>query len=541
MGKKFCEYILSNAKYSYGFERPVKAVAWSEYGAEYFEILKSKYKLEEKVSACGNSEYQKVTEITKWVTNLWSHDGANTPVSDDPLSILDEVTEQGKNFRCVEYGRVIHGCLCALNIPARVLGLMTRDAETRDSGAGHVAVEVYLKDLRKWVFVDGQYGITVSHCGVPLNAAELGATLDSAGDEIKNGLSCMILREESAAITKKDYFAWIHEYLFYMNTSYVTLSEGGEKKLFQMMLTPVGSKNPEVFQKKYPLRFDVYTHSAADFYLRPDLKLVNPPSKTVENVHHKTFYSGLLKQDVGYNIYLPPGYGQSGKKYPVLYWLHGMGGNESSDISAADFYQKKFLAKYTPPGENTNDTLEGTQSFEMLIVFVNGAETSGYKNAADGSLPMESIIIEELLPHIDSAYRTTASRSGRAVEGFSMGGHGALYFAAKYPELFCSAVAYACAYSFGKITGDAKTSANSIPYWINKNADALRGGSHIRLVIGDKDFLFEGNEAAHSFLTSMGVPHEYEVEPGVDHNLGVLYERYGEKGLLFHFASMKKV
>ena len=73
----------------------------------------------------------------------------------------------------------------------------------------------------------------------------------------------------------------------------------------------------------------------------------------------------------------------------------------------------------------------------MIAVFVNGlAGNTMYCDTPDGKYPVESVIMKDLIPHVDATYRTVASREGRAVEGFSMGGFGAAHFGFKYPEVF---------------------------------------------------------------------------------------------------------
>ena len=126
------------------------------------------------------------------------------------------------------------------------------------------------------------------------------------------------------------------------------------------------------------------------------MNFVNIPKETPSGVSHKTFFSKLVNQDVGYNIYLPPCYDETGEKYPVMYWLHGRGGNESSDIWVAE-----HIKNYNAGNAAAN---------QMIIVFVNGTESSGYRDSPDGSLPVESIIITELIPHIDDTYRTNPNR-----------------------------------------------------------------------------------------------------------------------------------
>ena len=67
---------------------------------------------------------------------------------------------------------------------------------------------------------------------------------------------------------------------------------------------------------------------------------MNPPATRPAGVQHRILHSKAMKRDVGYNIYLPPDYESSGRRYPVIYWLHGSGGNESSSLWIAEEYQK---------------------------------------------------------------------------------------------------------------------------------------------------------------------------------------------------------
>lgn len=278
------------------------------------------------------------------------------------------------------------------------------------------------------------------------------------------------------------------------------------------------------------------------------MNFINLPEKAPHGVLHKIFYSNLVKQEVGYNIYLPPDYVKTDKKYPVMYWLHGMCANESTELWVAEFFQKYYTDNKTP----------NLKTAQMIIVFVNGTPASGYWNAIDGSLPIESIIITELIPHIDNTYRTISTYTGRVIEGFSMGGHGALLYAVKYPNLFCSIVAYAG--SFGSVHLEDGTYGewedisglfldefeelyNRDPsliepfttyYWITKNADVIRRDLKIRIVVGRLDALFANNKKVHNLLDDMNIPHEYEIMQETDHDIHKMYTFCGERGLLFH-------
>src|SRR5947208_149311 len=79
----------------------------------------------------------------------------------------------------------------------------------------------------------------------------------------------------------------------------------------------------------------------------------------------------------------------------------------------------------------------------VIYVFPNGGYASMYEDRPREGVLAETLIVKELIPQIDTTYRTVGTRDGRAVSGFSMGGYGALRFAFRYPELFSSVVTVA--------------------------------------------------------------------------------------------------
>ena len=139
---------------------------------------------------------------------------------------------------------------------------------------------------------------------------------------------------------------------------------------------------------------------------------------------HKTFFSKAAGQKVGYCIYLPPDYDtDANKRYPVIYNLHGNGGSEWNRRQECTVLHEGILDGRWP---------------SMIMVFPNGGKTTFYKDSYDGKLPIETMFIKELIPHIDKTYRTIAKAEGRCIEGFSMGGRGSTRLVMKYPEMFCS-------------------------------------------------------------------------------------------------------
>lgn len=240
---------------------------WYESGAEnaYLVELRTKYPLDSVVRG-AKTDLERTQKIMGWVHSLWKHNGMNEPKKKDAISILEEVKE-GKQFRCVEYGIVTTACLNALGLKARVLGLQTSDVETRKSGAGHVVLEVYLNDLKKWVFLDSQWDVIPTCQGVPLNAVEF----QRAIAENYDGITLL----SSSNASKRSYTEWITPYLFYFSVGFdnrmgrdlVRETIDGKKSLF---LVPMGAKNPTVFQVKYKDESRMFTNSTADFYTSPN-------------------------------------------------------------------------------------------------------------------------------------------------------------------------------------------------------------------------------------------------------------------------------
>ena len=143
-------------------------------------------------------------------------------------------------------------------------------------------------------------------------------------------------------------------------------------------------------------------------------------------VTHRTFRSEVAGQDVGYCLYLPPGYDDEENKdrrYPVIYNLHGNGGNEFHSFEDVEVLHEGIVSGNWPP---------------MIVVLPNGGRSTFYKDSFDGRFPIETMFIKEMIPYIDSTYRTIAARHGRCIEGFSMGCLGSTRLAIKYPDLFCS-------------------------------------------------------------------------------------------------------
>jgi len=163
----------------------------------------------------------------------------------------------------------------------------------------------------------------------------------------------------------------------------------------------------------------------------PQFRDVIPPGSRVE---YKTYTSALMKRDLRYGIYLPPSYEASGtRRYPVLYFLHGLNENEMrwSTRGETDLKLDKMIA----------DKAIG----EFIVAIPMSATTSFYTNARNGTAPWEDAVVKEFIPLIESTYRVNATRATRGISGISMGGYGALKIAMKHPEMFGSVSSHSAA------------------------------------------------------------------------------------------------
>ena len=133
------------------------------------------------------------------------------------------------------------------------------------------------------------------------------------------------------------------------------------------------------------------------------------------------FQTPAIGWNPGVNVLLPDDYRTSGRTYPVLYMLHG---------GAADFRQFDFLG------------IRGwTAGKPIIVVMPDGGQAGWYSNPVGsfvGPRNWETFHLAQLVPWIEANFRTYAEYDGRAVSGFSMGGFGALKYAAKYYGHFAS-------------------------------------------------------------------------------------------------------
>ena len=237
--------------------------------------------------------------------------------------------------------------------------------------------------------------------------------------------------------------------------------------------------------------------------------------------------SQILGKEVEYSVYFPPDYETSSRRYPVLYLLHGYSDDETG---WTQFGEVKAIA----------DRQISKDEMTSMIIVMPDAGISWYINSYDGKVLYEDFFVKELIPFIDTNYRTRTDRQYRAVAGLSMGGHGTLILSMKHPDLFSAAAPLSAAvWTDAEVTGmpeenwsrgiglvygkdlkgkdrlGAHFQKNSGVALVNSlNTDDLK---KVRYYIdcGDKDFLIKGNMALHSVMIDKKIPHEFRVREGV--------------------------
>ncbi len=267
---------------------------------------------------------------------------------------------------------------------------------------------------------------------------------------------------------------------------------------------------------------------------------VNPLKQELPGVTHATFRSPSMKLDVGYCIYLPPGYADASNaklRYPVVYYLHGgRPGSETKSVKLASEIHRHIKAKSVPA---------------MIYVFVNGGPVSHYNLPERENAMGEDVFVKELIPHIDATYRTVAKREGRGLEGFSQGGRGTARIMFKHPTLFVSAApgggGYATEKRISEENGkenDSLIFAKGDNTWDLARNYAKRKTPDLRLRIlihvGTKGFNYENNLEYMKFLESLEIGFHRLIVPDVPHSAMKIYEKNGLDIMKFHADTFRR-
>ena len=254
--------------------------------------------------------------------------------------------------------------------------------------------------------------------------------------------------------------------------------------------------------------------------------------------------SRILKRPVRYCVQLPANYATAKDadgqlaRYPVLYFLHGLGDNEQTLFKTG--------------GWTLIEDLRERQKISNFLIVAPEGRNSFYINAADGKDRYSDFFLQEFMPFIEKRYRVKPGRAGRAIGGISMGGFGALRMAFAYPQLFSSVSAQAPALIlespkninaaarsgspvvraligvFGNPINVAHWDGNNPFLLAKKNRVALRNLAIYFNCGQSDDYGFEkGAAALDKQLTEEHIQHEYHSYSG-DHSLTYFLSHLGE-------------
>ncbi len=230
-------------------------------------------------------------------------------------------------------------------------------------------------------------------------------------------------------------------------------------------------------------------HAPADFItVRPDI-----PKGKLETVTYNSKSIGVERKAV---VYTPPSYNPV-KKYPVLYLMHGIGGNETH---------------WTRPGAaNTilDNLIAEKKAVPMIIVMPNGRATADPPSAnfmADFNYyaHFEKDLLQDLMPYIESHYSVNTDRNYQALTGLSMGGGQGINFGLNNIDKF--------AWVGGFSSAPNLQPSNILIPKIRQAKDKL---SLLWIGCGDKDNLITGSWNLHKALDEAKISHVWYLDDGV--------------------------
>jgi S-formylglutathione hydrolase FrmB len=238
-------------------------------------------------------------------------------------------------------------------------------------------------------------------------------------------------------------------------------------------------------------------------------------------VECSTLESKILARAVPYCVMLPPAYGlDKARRFPVAYYLHGLGDNEQSLVNLGGWAIYDRLMREKKVGE--------------FVVVAPAGFASFYINSKDGKFRYEEFFLQEFMPAMEKKYRIGTTRSQRGIMGVSMGGYGAMHYAFKYPERFAAVSANMPALVehaprvlsqgqqrlMGVLFGDPP----DLSFYEKSSAFHLARTAPLpslkRMTIyfdcgaNDRYGFNVGTTAMDKLLTQRGVPHEAHIYPG---------------------------
>lgn len=227
------------------------------------------------------------------------------------------------------------------------------------------------------------------------------------------------------------------------------------------------------------------------------------------------YYSAAIGEDRRMSIYTPPGYNDNSEKYPVLYLLHGGGGDEEGWLSRG---RSNYLM---------DNLIASDQAEPMLVVMTNGnpltmaapldrtfaksRPPAGIGSMARGKF--EESLVKDVIPYIEENYRVIADADHRAITGFSMGGYQTQNVTNDNPDLFN----YIGVMSMGLFNSFRQDPSSGYDKEVHvAKLKALKESNpHVYwIAMGDKDFLYETAGKLMELYDEVGLPYTYRENEG---------------------------
>lgn len=238
-----------------------------------------------------------------------------------------------------------------------------------------------------------------------------------------------------------------------------------------------------------------------------------------------TIRSAILARPVRYCAFLPASFDtDKARRFPVVYYLHGLGDNEQSLLNLGGWDLIEELRRSGKIGD-------------FVVLAPNGGHTF-FLNSVDGKIRYEDFLLKEFMPEMEAKYRVNGLAGKRGITGISMGGFGALRLGFKYPQQFAAVTAqmpalvaeipanFAAGGSgspvsmmgdvFGTQFNRSYFERNNVFYYARTTPATQLKRLKIYFDVGNNDdYGFEqGGEKLHQLLDSRGVPNEFHIYPG---------------------------
>jgi enterochelin esterase-like enzyme len=241
------------------------------------------------------------------------------------------------------------------------------------------------------------------------------------------------------------------------------------------------------------------------------------PGRANGKVETFTYASGVTGTHRSANVWLPPGYDKT-RRYPVLFLLHGIGGNQDE------------WRGYVRATEVLDNLTAAGKIVPMIVVMPNGRALADDRSPpenkvftpenAAGFARFERDLLDSLIPAVDAAYPTLADSAHRAIGGLSMGGGQALNFGLGHPE------------AFSWVAGFSPAPNTEAPVKLAGEAAQAKGKLKLLyLSCGNRDGLINVAQGVHRQLREQGVDHVWNVD-------GYGHDRDSWAENLYHYAQL---